>query len=226
MPKIDWTPGQGKRGRPLRRVLGMGQQQGLIVMYGIAAAAVLFAVLTAFGAFDGSGPAPSGPTAGESTNPDGSVNGGAAGAIPKDASKSTRFLLASVQHYADLLTNAQKIVGHTHYPTMIAYAQAFGDAKSPAAEFEKYRMSPNPEADTSYLNAERQAAAAYGGDHRGRLDRWLNDMAKVKADLGDWVATAAQYQQGSATQATLDAAAAAVTQDLATAKTDATSLSG
>ena len=50
-------------------------------------------------------------------------------------------------------------------------------------------------------------------------------MEKVKADLGDWVATAAQYQQGSATQAALDAAAATVTQDLATAKS-AASLSG
>lgn len=225
MPKIDWTPGQGRRGRPLRRVLGMGQQQGLIVMYGIAAVTVLLTVLAVLGAFDDSGPKPSNPTAG-STNPDGSVNTGAAGAIPKDASKSTQFLLISVQHYADLLTNAQKIVGHTHYPTMTAYAQAFSDAKSPAAEFAKYRTSPNPEADTTYLNAERQAAAVYGGDHGGRLDQWLKDMAKVKADLGDWVATAAQYQQGSVTQATLDAATATVTQDLATAKAAALSLSG
>lgn len=224
MPKIDWTTGQGRRGRPLRRVLGMGQRQGLIVMYAIAAVAVLFAVLGVLGAFDGSGPKPSGPTA-ESTNPDGSVNDGA-GAIPQDASKSTRFLLVSVQHYADLLTNGQNIVGHTHYPTMTAYAQAFGDAKSPPAQFAKYRTSPNPEADTTYLDAERQAAAAYGGGHGGRLDQWLTDMAKVKADLGDWVATAAQYQQGSATQAALDAAAATVTQDLATARTAAASLSG
>lgn len=224
MPKIDWTPGQGRRGRPLRRVLGMGQHQGLLVMYGIAAVAILFAVLAALGAFDGSGPKSSDPAAG-SVNPDGSVNGGEGVSIPKDASKSTQFLLVSVQHYTDLLTNGQKIVGHTHYPSIAAYAQAFSDAKSPAAQFAKYRTSPNPEADTSYLNAERQAAAAYGGDHGGRLDQWLKDMEKVKADLGDWVATAAQYQQGSATQAALDAAAATVTQDLATAKS-AASLSG
>jgi hypothetical protein len=202
----------------------MGQRQGLLVMYGIAAVAVLFAVLAAFGVLDGSGPEPAGPAAG-STNSDGSFDGGAAADIPQDASKSTQFLLVSVQHYSDLLTAGQKIVGHTHYPTMAAYAQAFGDAKSPAAEFAKYRTSPNPEADTSYLNAERQAAAAYKGGHGGRLDQWLKDMAKVKADLGDWVATAAQYQQGSATQAALDAAAATVTQDLATAKS-AASLSG
>ena len=49
-------------------------------------------------------------------------------------------------------------------------------------------------------------------------------MAKAKADLGDWVATAAQFQQGAAKQAALDAAAATVTQDLATAKADASSL--
>ena len=208
----------------MRRVLGMGQQQGLLVMYGIAAVAILFAILGALGTFDGSGPKASDPAAG-SVNPDGSVNGGAGASIPKDASKSTQFLLVSVQHYTDLLTNGQKIVGHTHYPNIAAYAQAFGDAKSPAAQFAKYRTSPNPEADTSYLNAERQAAAAYGGDHGGRLDQWLEDMEKVKADLGDWVATAAQYQQGSATQAALDAAAATVTQDLATAKS-AASLSG
>lgn len=222
MPKIDWTPGQGKRGRPLRRVLGMGQQQGLLVMYGLAVIAVVLALAAACGAFDGSGPKPSAQTAGESTNPDDPAG---APSIPKDATKSTQILLGSVQHYADLLASGQKIVGTTHYPDMATYAQAFTDASSPAARFSKFRTSPNPESDTTYLNAERQAAAAYGGDHGSRLDAWQRDMAKVKADLGDWVATAAQYQQGAANQAVLDAAASTVTQDLATARDAANSLS-
>lgn len=224
MPKIDWNPGHGRRGRPLRRVLGMGQQQGLLVMYGIAAVAVLFAMAAAFGAFDDS-PSNSGGkgTGGANANADGSGSG-ASPAVPKDSTKTTQLLLGSVQHYADLLASGQKIVGHTHYKDMATYGEAFGNPKSPAAEFAKFRTSPNPEADTTYLDAERQAAAAYGGDHGGTLNQWLNDMAKVKSDLGDWVDTAAQYQQGAAKQAALDAAATTVTQDLAKARTDAGSL--
>ena len=224
MPKIDWNPGRGRRGRPLRRVLGMGQQQGLLVMYGIAAVAVLFAIAAAFGAFDGSSSTSAGQPGGANTNSDGSGGSGGSPGAPKDSSKSTQILLTSVQHYADLLASGQKIVGHTHYASVAAYGQAFSDPKSPAAAFAKFRTSPNPESDTTYIDAERQAARAYNGDHGGTLDQWMNDMAKVKADLGDWVSTAAQYQQGAATQAALDAAAGAVNQDIAAAKTTASSL--
>lgn len=223
MPKIDWTPGQGRRGRPLRRVLGMGQRQGLLVMYGLAVVAVVFAMAGACGAFDGGGPQPAARKSG-TTNPDGLISG--TPSIPQDASKSTKLLLGSVQHYADLLATGQKIVGHTHYANLTAYSQAFADPSSPAAKFSKFRTSPNPESDTSYLDAERQASAAYGGSHGGTIAKWLNTMAKVKSDLGDWVATAAQYQKGSAPQSALDAAAALVTQDLAAATTTADSLSG
>jgi hypothetical protein len=223
--KIDWNRGQGRRGRPLRRVLGMGQQQGLMVMYGIAAVAVLFAVAAALGSFDDSSAKPVGSVAdGSGTNPDGAASGSGA-PVPKDSSKATQLLLGSVRHYADLLAAGQKIVGHTHYSDMSAYGEAFADSKSPAAAFAKFRVVPNPEADISYLDAERQAAAAYDGDHGGTLNQWLNDMAKVKTDLAQWVATAARYQQGSATQATLDTAATTVTQDLAKATADAESLS-
>ena len=200
----------------------MGQQQGLLVMYGIAAVAILFAVAAAFGAFDDSPSASAGP--GANANADGS-GAGQSPPVPKDSTKTAQLLLGSVQHYADLLASGQKIVGHTHYKDMAAYGTAFSNPTSPAAAFAKFRMSPNPEADTTYLDAERQAAAAYGGDHAGTLDQWLNDMAKVKSDLGDWVATAAQYQQGTAAQAALDTAATTVTQDLAKAKADADSLS-
>lgn len=224
MPKIDWTPGQGRRGRPLRRVLGMGQQQGLLVMYAIAAVAVVFAMAAAFGAFDD--PPPKSPGAAGGSGAGGSGQAGAPGA-PKntDSAKSTQLLQASVQHYTDLLTSGQKIVGHTRYANAAAYGEAYGNPKSPAALFAKYRISPNPESDTTYLDAERQAAAAYGGDHGGTLNQWLNDMAKVKSDLGDWVATASRYQQGAAAQGALDSAAALVNQDLAKAAADADSLS-
>lgn len=202
----------------------MGQQQGLLVMYGLAAVAIVLATAAALGAFNGSGPTPSAQTTGGTTNT--GLAAGGAPPIPKDSTKSTQILLGSVQHYADLLASGQKIVGHTHYKDMTAYAQAFSDPASPAAQFSKFRTSPNPESDTTYLDADRQAAAAYAGDHGARLDEWLRDMAKVKSDLGDWTATAAQYQQGSANQAALDAAAAAVTQDLATARGAAESLGG
>jgi hypothetical protein len=202
----------------------MGQQQGLFVMYGLAAVAVVFAMAAAFGAFDDSGSPSSGRASTANTAP------GIAGAAesppaPKGATKSTQILLGSVQHYADLLAAGQKIVGDTHYANATAYGSAFGDPNSPASQFSKFRTSPNPESDTTYLGAEGQAAAAYGGDHGGRLDQWLKDMAKLKSDLGDWVATAGQYQQGAAPQAALDAAAGTVTQDLATARTTAESLS-
>ncbi|WP_194907644.1 hypothetical protein [Catenulispora rubra] len=223
MPKIDWNPGRGRRGRPLRRVLGMGQQQGLLVMYGIAAVVVIFALAAAFGAVGGASPNAAGASGGANTNSDGSGTG-TAPAVPKDSSKSTRILLASVQHYADLLASGQKIVGHTSYPGIAAYGQAFSDPKSPPAQFVKFRTAPDPEGDTTYLAAASQAAAAYGGDHGGALDQWTNDMAKAKSDLGGWIVTAVRYQQGAATQATLDAAAATVTQDLATAKSAASSL--
>jgi len=224
VPKIDWNPGRGRRGRPLRRVLGMGQQQGLLVMYGIAAVAVIFALAAAFGAFGGSSPKSAAGTGGGANTDSGGSGGGTAPAVPKDSSKSTQILLASVQHYADLLASGQKIVGHTRYPGIAAYGQAFGDPNSPAALFVKFRTTPNPEGDTTYLDAGRQAAASYGGDHGGTFDKWTDDMANAKSDLGKWIATAVQYQQGAATQATLDAAAATVTQDLATARTATASL--
>jgi hypothetical protein len=204
----------------------MGQKQGLLVMYGIAAVAVVFAMAAAFGAFDDS-PAKAARQGDGSGASGGSGAQGPAGA-PKntDTSKSTQLLLASVQHYADLLASGQKIVGHTHYASVTAYGQAFSNPKSPAATFAKYRVSPNPEADTTYTDAEQQAAAAYGGDHSGAFDQWLNDMAKTKSDLGDWVSAAVQFQQGATSQAKLDAAAGLVTQDLAKAKADTGSLGG
>lgn len=201
----------------------MGQQQGLLVMYSLAAVAIVFAMAAAFGAFNDS-PKATGQTAGANSNPENGGPGAAPSAVPKDSTKTTRILDASVQHYADLLASGQKIVGHTHYPNMAAYGEAFTDPKSPAAQFAKFRESPNPESDTTYLDAEQQAAAAYGGDHGGTLDKWQNDMAKVRSDLGDWVATAAEYQQGAATQATLNGAATVVGRDLAQARGDGDSL--
>lgn len=220
MPKIDWRPGTGRRGRPLRRVLGMGQRQGLIVLSSVAVVMVVIAAIAALGGFDDT---PKTQTAAGGTadqNADGDSGGGNAGA-PKDSTKASQILQASVQHYTDLLTDGQKIVGHTHYADMAAYGKAFADPKSPAAAFAKYRISPNPESDTSYIQAETQAAKADGGDHGSTLDKWARDMAKVRTDLGDWAATAVRYQQGTAPQAELDAAVATATQDLATAKADA-----
>jgi len=225
VPKIDWTPGLGRRSRPLRRVLGMSQRQGLMLLSGIAVVMVVLATIAALGGFDGDSPKASGPADGSHA---GDVNAGgtAGGASGKDPLKAQQVLLASVQHYSDLLATGQKIVGHTRYADAVAYGRAFSDPKSPAAAFSKYRMSPNPEADTTFVEAASRAAAAYGGHSSGVLDKWSRDMAKVKADLGDWVAAAADFQQGAVTQTALDAAAATVTQDLATAKADAAALGG
>ena len=40
MPKIDWTPGAGRRGRPIRNMLGITQRQGLILMGALSTHAV------------------------------------------------------------------------------------------------------------------------------------------------------------------------------------------
>ncbi|NUR27513.1 MAG: hypothetical protein HOV83_17005 [Catenulispora sp.] len=224
MPKIDWTPGLGRRGRPLRRILGMGQRQGLIVLFSLAAVMVLVATISALGGFDDA-PSASERYAGGAQNVDGAggvpvVNDGA-----KGSAKAVELLQASTQHYSDLFAAGQKIIGTTRYADPAAYGRAYADPKSPAAQFVKYRQSPNPESDTSYLQTEDQAAAAYGGRPKA-LRQWSSDMSKVKWDLGDWVAAAARFQRGEASQAELDAAAAKVTQDLAAAKGDVGGLAG
>jgi hypothetical protein len=220
MPKIDWTPGLGRHGRPLRRVLGMGQRQGLLLLSGLAAVMVLLAAVSALGGFgDDSGPAANG--AGANANADnGDTGAGGAGADGlKGSAEASKLLTDSVQHYADLLAAGQKIVGTTGYRDLMDYSKAYADPKSPAAAFAKFRISPNPESDTTYQAAADKAAAAYGR-HRSAMNQWSHDMEQAKEDLASWVATAARFQQGAAKQADLDAAAGLVTKDLATAKAD------
>lgn len=227
MPKIDWTPGLGRHGRPLRRVLGMGQRQGLLVLSGLAAVIVLLAVVSALGGFsDDPAPAGAADRAGTSQNADGAAADGAAGADGlKGSAEASKVLTDSVQHYADLFATAQKIVGTTAYPDLMAYSKAYADPKSPAAVLAKFRISPNPESDTSYQAAADKAAAAYG-KHRSALNQWSHDMEQAKEDLASWIATAARFQQGAAKQADLDAAAVLVTKDLATAKGDIAAATG
>ncbi|GAA1951169.1 hypothetical protein [Catenulispora subtropica] len=222
MPKIDWTPGLGRRGRPLRRVLGMGQRQGLIVLSGLAAVMVLLAVVTMLGGFDDDPKDPGPALAGGGTDPNTDASAGGAAGL-KGSAKAAELLRESIQHYADLLAAGQKIVGTTRYADIAAYDKAYTDPKSPAAAFAKFRMAPNPQGDSSYLNAAARAAAAYGGRPKA-LNQWSNDMTAVRGDLGDWVAAAARYQQGSLGQADLDAAAAKVNQDLDTARNDIAAL--
>lgn len=217
--------GLGRHSRPLRRVLGMGQRQGFLVLWGIAAVMVLVAAIAALGGFDDDAPKASGRAGGSNPNAD-NAGDAAGGTISKDSSKAQQVLLASVQHYSDLLATGQQIIGRTQYADAAAYGRAYGDPKSAAAAFTKYRLSPNPEADTTFVDSARQAAAANGGHSTRTLDKWSRDMAKAKSDLGHWVAAAAEFQQGAATQAALDAAAALVTQDLATAKADAAAVGG
>ncbi|NUR57646.1 MAG: hypothetical protein HOV87_02900 [Catenulispora sp.] len=223
MPKIDWTPGLGRRGRPLRRVLGMGQRQGLIVLSGLAAVIVLLAVISALGGFDDSGGVAADYRGRTDPNADGGAAGGADGAAGADgltgSAEASKLLTASVQHYAGLFADGQKIVGTTHYPDAAAYGKAFLDKKSPAAALSAFRISSSLESDTSYLAAGNKAGAAYG-HHHSALNQWTRDMEQARADLASWVETAVQYQQAAAKQADLDAAASLVTQDLAKAQAD------
>ena len=202
----------------------MGQRQGLIVLSGIAAVMVLFAVVTSLGGFGDDSPQTASRTGagGTGTGPGTDPAGGSKDGV-KGSAKAAQILQSSLQHYSDLLATGQKIVGATHYADIAAYDQAYTDPKSPAAAFAKFRISPNPEADTSYTQAAYQAAAAYGSRPKV-LNQWSADMANVKGDLADWVVAAAQFQQGALKQADLDAATAKVTQDLTTAKNDVATL--
>ncbi len=217
MPSIDWTPGRGRRGRPVRRVLGIDQRQGLIILGVAAGVMVLLAGYTVLGGFGG----------GKSSVFQGTVRGssgsGVKGADPqtpvKDKSGAVRAVKDSVQHYSDMFAAGQQIVGGKGYGSMQDYAKAFGDPASPAARFAKYRTDPNPEADTSYITAFEQAASVLGSSKP--LATWQKDMGAVQADLAAWVTTAARYQQGDATQSAADAAAAQVSAALASARADA-----
>ncbi|MFD0639063.1 hypothetical protein [Catenulispora yoronensis] len=209
----------------------MGQRQGLTLLSVLAGVMVLLAAVAALGGFDDDPRSVAGASAGLGADPDArrSADGGSGGSGGADhlsgKAKASEILLASVQHYTDLLATGQTIIGTTHYASEAAYSQAFTDSTSPAAAFAKFRLSPNPEADATYTEAVNEATAAYDGKP-GTLNQWTRDMAKAKWDLSDWVATASRYQQGTAAQDDLDAAAALVTQDLATAKADVAKLTG
>lgn len=217
MPSIDWTPGRGRRGRPVRRILGIDQRQGLIILGVVAGVMVLLAGYTALGGFGG----------GKSSVFQGTVSGssgsGAKGADPgpavKDKAGAAKVVGDSVQHYTDMFTAGQQIVGAKGYGSMRDYAKAFDDPSSPAARFARYRSDPNPEADTSYIAAFQRAASVLGSDKP--LGKWEKDMGQVQSDLAAWVTAAVQYQQGAATQSAADAAAARVSAALASARADA-----
>jgi hypothetical protein len=231
MPKIDWTPGTGRRGRPIRKMLGITQRQGLILMAGLAGVMVLLAGFAAIGGFDGSAKAAT------SQGSAGAASGGGAArqpgpstpttTIPADPAKATKLLQASTQHYADLFAQGQKIVGEKRYADQKAYGEAFANPKSAAALFAAYRTKPNPEADSTYSAAFAEAGKAFGSTAPPAvLGQWSADMVKVKTDLSAWVGTAVQYQSSAASQGDLDSAAAKVTADLAAAKADAALVGG
>lgn len=211
----------------------MGQRQGLLILSGLAVVMVLLALASSCGAFDDE--AGSAGDGGRTTTNADQAAGGADGAAGdaggsgadglKGSAKASKLLLDSVQHYTDLFATGQKIVGTTRYPDPVAYSKAYADPASPAAALAKFRISPNPEADTTYLAAAERARQAYG-KHSSALNQWSRDMETMKEDLGSWVATAAQYQQGAVAQADLDAAAATVTKDLATVKGEVAAVVG
>ncbi len=190
---------------------------------------LLLAGYAAIGGFDGSAKAATSQSPGGSggLSQDPAAIATATSAVPADPAKASKLLQASTQHYADLLAQGQKIVGHTRYADPKAYGQAFTDPKSPAALFAAYRTKPNPEADSSYSDAFTKAGAAFGTATRpAALEKWSSAMVKAKNDLSAWVTLAVQYQSSTASQPDLGAAAALVTGDLATAKADAVAAGG
>lgn len=219
MPSIDWTPGPGRRGRPVRRVLGIDQRQGLIILGSLAAVMVLLAGYTLLGGFSGGKhPVFQGTVRGSSGSGGNGVDSQPT-VMPTNAAGALQTVKDSTQHYAAMFTTGRQIVGEQGYASMQDYAKAFADPASAASRFAKFRNDPNPEADTSYLGAFGQAAAILGSSKA--LDRWEKDMGTVHADLAAWVGTAARFQQGAVTRAEADAAAAAVSASLAAARTDA-----
>jgi hypothetical protein len=231
MRKIDWNPGLGRHGRPIRTLVGITQRQGLIVLSVLSGVMVLLAGYAAIGGFDHPVAAATSSAGRASGGGSGGPGGGPAvvtssvSPVPADPAKASKLLLASTQHFADMFAAGQKIVGHTRYADMRTLSQAVANKNSPAAQLIAYRDKPNPEADVTYTTALNQASQAFGtGTRPSGLEAWSTDMGKVHSDLTSWIGIAAQYQSSAATQADLDAAAAAVTADLTAAKADATKI--
>jgi len=219
MPSIDWTPGRGRRGRPIRRILGIDQRQGLVILGVLAAVMVLLAGYTLLGGFRGVKDSAFQGTVSRSSGS--GVKGPDAGPVvmPSNAAGAAKAVADSTEHYADMFTVGQQIVGTQGYATMQDFAKAVADPSSPAARFARYRVDPNPEADTSYLTAFGEAASVLG--ESGPLAKWKKDMTAVQADLAAWAGTAVRFQQGAATPSDVAAAGASVSASLAAARADA-----
>jgi hypothetical protein len=221
MPKIDWTPGSGAHGRPIRKMVGIDQRQGLILLSVVSGVMVLLAGFALIGGFND--PAPATKPPGLAADADRVAPTTTVSPIPADPAKASKLLLASTQHYADMFAAGQKAVGHTRYANAKAASDAVADSGSPAAQLIAYRSKQNPEGDVGYTAAADDAFKAFGTAAPPTvLATWSTDMGKVHSDLTSWVGIAVKYQSGAAAQADLDAAATAVTADLAAAKTDAT----
>jgi hypothetical protein len=219
MPRIDWTPGRGRRGRPVRRILGIDQRQGLLILGVLAGVMVLLAGYTLLGGFRSVRDSAFQGTVSRSSGS--GVRGSGTGPVvmPTNAAGAAKAVTDSTAHYADMFTVGQQIIGGHGYASMQDFAKAFADPSSPAARFAQYRVDPNPEADTSYLTAFGEAASVLGETRP--LAAWKKDMTAVQAGLASWVDTAVRFQQGDATQSDVAAAGASVSASLAAARADA-----
>jgi hypothetical protein len=129
------------------------------------------------------------------------------------------ILLASVNHYAQLLSEGQQILGSTQYPNANAGLSAFADPSSAASRFSAYRKHPNPENDLSYLNAFKKADRFFTAANEPQaIGTWRDDMGQAQGDLYRWVTDAVSWQIKELSTSRLQADAATVTTDLAKAR--------
>lgn len=136
-----------------------------------------------------------------------------------NGSSARRVLSANVDHYEQLLSEGEQILGATPYPDAQAGLAAMSDPGSPASRFRDYRQHPNPEQDLSYNEAFTKADASYtASDEPAALGAWREHMTEAQSELVAWIQDAASWQISEIPTTKLHADAAKVRHDLAAAR--------
>lgn len=140
-------------------------------------------------------------------------------ASPADREAAFAVLTANIAHYRSIFEQSQVIIGLAQHANGEEAMVAMAEPTSVAARFQYYRKNSDPEFDTSFLDAFRQADRYFTADNEPQAIRdWVDDMSFMHDDLSRWMHVAVDYHSS---QTDVDAAAETVRQDLAKAQADA-----
>jgi hypothetical protein len=132
------------------------------------------------------------------------------------------ILMASINHYAALLAEGERILGSTQYANATAGLDAFSDPDSAASRFSAYRKSPNPENDLSFTSAFEKADRYFtAANEPHAISDWRDEMIQAQGNLAHWVTDAVSWQIKEISTSKLEADASTVRNDLARAEIDA-----